>query len=532
MKKLLLLLFSLSAFFAFSQSTTITSGSQGVVQLPRLSYEQINAIPNPKAGMMVFDSTFKCLKYYTGTKWLCSSQNDNNTNAVGFAWNHKFYGYYGDDRASNIYVDINNNVYISGRLGTGYINPFVAKYSPTGSLLWQYESQAVNYESAPALFTDANNNTFALYTTRWKGYSSLGCYKFLPNGTLDWQTGLSATYSSNKSDVRAENMFLDNNQNIYITGNFYGTITTDAGAINSNDGSSFIAKYSNGGAIQWIKNVPKRVVGVNPNGEAYFAGYFDNSLFFNNSVYYSYGGSDMIFGKLNSSGQPLWLKHIGGPGNDKITDAAIDTNGNLFAIGSFSNSVNFDGNTATAVDSEDFIVIKYNTNGVFQWIRNGGGLGKDEGVNLQISNGNHPVISGIASSNSVSFYPDIIINPATSPSNFLIKYNGENGDITWIKPNEASNQFKVNANGDIYTWSNIGGSEYGYENAVHIFTKYNENGEFAYRQINGGMVTDLAFGLNKHFFFTGSFVKTVQIGASTLICSDEKGDIFISHWME
>lgn len=525
MKQLLLLL--LFPFISFSQSATITPGTKGTVQLPVLSYSQINSIPSPKAGMMVFDSTFKCLKYYNGIKWLCSSQNDENRYAVGFAWKHNHSSYQGSDIVSKLHIDNNNNVYISGMLAGGYMYPFVAKYSPTGNLLWNYEPFSLNYSNAPALFTDVDSNTYAIFTISWRGYSGVGIHKILPNGNAAWVVGLSDYQSS----ANAANLFIDNNQNIYVTGTFSGTITTDAGTISSTNGDAFIAKYSKDGIVQWIKNAPSPVIGINSNGESYFTKTFTNSLLIQGNYYNSYGGTDILFGKLNMNGQLNWIKHIGSAGNEKITSASIDASGNFYATGSFSSSVSFDGNIANAVDAEDFFVAKYNTDGVFNWVRNGGGIGKDEGVKLQLTNDDNIVVSGIASSNSVSFYPNITINPSTSPSNFLLKYDS-NGNIAWAKPNEPSTNFKVNKSGNIYMWANIGNGNIYTPAGINILTKYLSNGEFVYRQINGGTIYDLEFGNDNHFFFTGNFNNTIQIGASTLTCTDGYGDIFISHWIE
>ncbi|MEZ4902447.1 MAG: hypothetical protein R2822_12195 [Spirosomataceae bacterium] len=70
----LLFFFSLSVF---SQSVTITpSGITPTLPAtyPRIAYDEILALPNPALGDMAYDITFRCLRVYNGTKWLCTYQ--------------------------------------------------------------------------------------------------------------------------------------------------------------------------------------------------------------------------------------------------------------------------------------------------------------------------------------------------------------------------------------------------------------------------------------------------------------------------
>jgi eukaryotic-like serine/threonine-protein kinase len=65
---------------AMAQSTVITpGGSQPIIysnttsngiQLPKLSPQNIVAIPSPSAGLMVYDTTCKCPRYFNGTGWV------------------------------------------------------------------------------------------------------------------------------------------------------------------------------------------------------------------------------------------------------------------------------------------------------------------------------------------------------------------------------------------------------------------------------------------------------------------------------
>jgi len=55
-----------------SAHTVLESNTKGFV-LTRLTTAQVNAIVSPQEGMMVYDTTAKCLKLYNGTAWNCFS---------------------------------------------------------------------------------------------------------------------------------------------------------------------------------------------------------------------------------------------------------------------------------------------------------------------------------------------------------------------------------------------------------------------------------------------------------------------------
>lgn len=89
--KFTLLLFCLQTFFVFSQSVGIgtanidpsaklqvESSSQGLLP-PRLSTSQRNAIINPAAGLMIFNTTTACIEYYDGSIWESTCNTGANT---------------------------------------------------------------------------------------------------------------------------------------------------------------------------------------------------------------------------------------------------------------------------------------------------------------------------------------------------------------------------------------------------------------------------------------------------------------------
>lgn len=191
----------------------------------------------------------------------------------------------------------------------------------------------------------------------------------------------------------------------------------------------------------------------------------------------------------------------------------------MYLTGSFSGNAYFDTTPANAVDSEDFFIVKYRSEGIFLWVRNGGGAGIDSGSQIEITPENNIVVIGSTSSNSATFYPDVSLIHNNNYRGFLINYNGDNGDIIWLKSIPGSSQMKLNFIGNIYVW------------APSLYAKYLANGTFSYQQNFSGTARAMALAGTNHILFTGDFRGVVRIGSSILTCEDE-GDIYVSHWVE
>lgn len=93
----------------------------------------------------------------------------------------------------------------------------------------------------------------------------------------------------------------------------------------------------------------------------------------------SSGNYDMYVSKMNASGSLLWSQVYNGAGNgnDYATDVQIDAVGNVYVSGTYYKN---------STDSNNAIVIKYNTNGTLKWSKsfNGAGSRHDAFAALQV----------------------------------------------------------------------------------------------------------------------------------------------------
>jgi len=115
---------------------------------------------------------------------------------------------------------------------------------------------------------------------------------------------------------------------------------------------------------------------VDPAGNVYSVGVYKKSIdvdpgpgtFFLNGQ----GNYDILILKLNTNGNLVWAKSIGGPGMDWGMGLSLDQDNNLVVCGTVSDPVNFDPGPATFVSGNYpislFFTFKTRSFWVFFWL--------------------------------------------------------------------------------------------------------------------------------------------------------------------
>ncbi|MHB8954831.1 MAG: putative Ig domain-containing protein [Pirellulaceae bacterium] len=212
---------------------------------------------------------------------------------------------------------------------------------------------------------------------------------------------------------------LDTYGNVYVAGVFNGTVDFDTGPaevnLTSAGGSdAFIAKYSPARELMWAKSLGGAGEDwahgefVDSEGSVYIAGHFQQTADFDpgpGSVTLTATGSiDAFLLKLDSSGTLVWARSAGGTGIDLTTDVTVDSNGDVYAVGYFQATVDFDPGTpvqnVTNLGTMSAFVWSLDQAGELRWIQriSGGmehelaGFGND--FNITADKANNVIISG------------------------------------------------------------------------------------------------------------------------------------------
>lgn len=215
-------------------------------------------------------------------------------------------------------------------------------------------------------------------------------------------------------------------------------------------------------SLEWVKtfgaqssssDVSGKKTLVDLQGNLFVIGEFSNTVDFDPGLnifnLVSNGDKDIYIQKLDSNGNFLWAKSIGGIDREISADAANDSLGNIIIVGDFSNSVDFDPGfgiaTKTSNGQKDFFVLKLDNAGNYLWAHSFGSSNVDVVRKLCLSNSNE-IIAGGYFHNTIDFDPNTSIYNRTAISYdiYLLKLDAS-GNFIWVKTLEGSNS----ANGDL-----------------------------------------------------------------------------------
>ena len=191
---------------------------------------------------------------------------------------------------------------------------------------------------------------------------------------------------------------LDEVGNLYVTG-YSGTFDPAFGG----DFDISVSKLDSAGKLVWARTMggagSNRGLGVavDGNGDVYTVGNFRAGVDFDPGrdafVLVSEGDEDIFVCKLDSRGRFVWARAMGGTGADRAWEVAPDARGNLFTVGSFQDTVDFDPSPETlrlsSAGKRDAFVHKMNV-GATQRIAVGPGVNAASFVGA-------PAVGGLAS---------------------------------------------------------------------------------------------------------------------------------------
>jgi hypothetical protein len=270
---------------------------------------------------------------------------------------------------------------------------------------------------------------------------------------------------------------IDGSGNAYTTGRFSGTADFDPGAGTSNLTSAgnlgiFISKLDSAGNFIWAKSIGgvnsfsvSFSIALDGFGNVYTTGAFTGTADFDpgagTSNLTSAGFDDIFISKLDSAGNFLWAKRMGGTDPDGGRSIAVDGSGNIYTLGSFIGTADFNPGAGTSnltsAGIEDIYISKLSDAGNFLWAKRMGATNADVGRSISVDGsgnvyttgtfeGTVDFDSGPGTSNLTSAgFDDIFISKLDAAGNFLWakKIGGTSGDVV--------NSLVVDGSGNVYT---------------------------------------------------------------------------------
>jgi hypothetical protein len=306
----------------------------------------------------------------------------------------------------------------------GFADDYVAKFSPSGNLVWARSVGNSYYDNLSSITLDAQAN---LYYT---GYAS-GIVDFDPSpATYTVNVGSQAVYFS-KLDSSGNFLWVDiipfstygggncieagKNGNIYVCGYGYGTGDFDPGPgtytiAGSGDVDIFLASYTSSGNLVWAGMTGSAwgdqalSVALDTAGNVGITGYYSALVDFDfgpgTYTLSSNGGSeDLFIAKYQSDGTLLWAKGMGhGSNGERGYSCVFDKQSNFYVAGPFTFAMDFDPGPGVAslnsMGGQDAFFAKYNSSGNYVWAKQLPGFGTQVANNITLDDSTNCYVTG------------------------------------------------------------------------------------------------------------------------------------------
>jgi len=298
----------------------------------------------------------------------------------------------GFDAMGNVYVTGNfkGSVNFGGggisAAGTLFIDVFLAKLTSDGTHVWSKGFGDVNVQNVKGLAVDAGGNVviagyfqndinFGGATLTSAGLDDMFVAKFNTGGTHQW----SKRFGDAGGDQRARGVTMDAAGNVYLAGEVGGSIDLGGGAMAApSTPSAFVAKLDSLGNANWFKlstgdatnKAYGNSVAVGPNGDVALGGYFRGKFDLGGMPVENAGPDDAFVTLFSGTGTHLYTKTFGDAESQSVTAVTIAPDGEVFAAGNFSGSIDLDnGMPATSAGAFDGFLARLDSKGCPSWLR-------------------------------------------------------------------------------------------------------------------------------------------------------------------
>ena len=312
-----------------------------------------------------------------------------------------------DTDAAGVAIDSSDNIYITGTSqGTNLFGKnatsgttddiFVAKLNSSGVVQWVYTAGGTGRDRGRKIALDSSGNIYVVgyyqNTVDFGGgnVKSNGSWdafilKLNSSGTFQWVK----SYGGSTGNDLGRDVVVDSNDNVIMLGTFRGTVNFDSGDgggfYTSNDYDVFLIRLNSSGIWQsvWVTtssgSADGRALAIDSNNVTYLTGSYSGSVTFGANNRTATNSNDLFIHKIDTydndnNTQLTYALNV--DTTQKAKGIAVDSSGNIYATGTFQNTVNFGGGNITS-SGKDIYLLKLNSSLVFQWVKR---FARDDGA--------------------------------------------------------------------------------------------------------------------------------------------------------
>jgi len=369
------------------------------------------------------------------------------------------------DKGQCVITDQSGNLYVTGYFNSPTItfdsitlnnntvnfkaDIFLAKYSPSGNLLWVKSAGGTNNDLALSCTIDPNGNviiagyysspvlTIGGFQLNNAGYDDIFIAEFNSGGSVLWAKSFGGALEDLCFSVSCDSI-----GTAYIAGYFQSSdIIFDNDTLHNTGALDFyVARFGiNVGGVSWARSATGTdndiaySVAADASGNAYVAGYyFSPTLNFGTTSASNQGGYDIFVCKYDVSGNLQWMNDAGGTSSDVSRSIAVDFSGNVYLTGYFGDVLTF-GNTTLTASATDFFLAAFDNSGNDRWATSGGAAYGEEGTGVCTDYNGNVYISGTFESPSITIGNTTLTNAGSFIEDSYIAGYDNNGNNLWAK---------------------------------------------------------------------------------------------------
>ena len=368
-----------------------------------------------------------------------------------------------------------------------------------------------------------------------------------------WSVG----FGSDSNDYGRE-LAVDSAGNVYWAGVFDGTVDFGVAEHTSVGGFDIVlVKLSSDGEPQWAYRFggpfEDRVhsVDMDEEGNLYLTGDFVRTIDFGGDPLNSEGVQDIFLASFDSEGIHRWSHRFGADGDDTGHGVRVDRHGDIWLVGTFEESVTFGDDVLTNNGEYDIFLARFNSDGDHQWTQSWGGRGAEHVEDLALDRDGNIFITGFIKTTPVDFGGGEIVS-ADGDDAYLASFTSEGGH-RWSRAiggegGQSGTGVAVDSRGNVYLTGNFFGTINLDEAACEaagtcesagtddvFLVSYTSDGAFRWKEIFGGTGGENPYGgvfvdRRDYIYITGMFGQySMRIGDET-IRNAEGSDVFAASY--
>ncbi len=276
--------------------------------------------------------------------------------------------------------------------------------------------------------------------------------------------------------------------NVYIAGDFAGHMILGGHAHDARGRTdAFVAKYSVNGGLLWSRvfggegDETATAIAIDSSGHVVVAGTFYDALEVGDFDLSGHGGSDVFLASLTNDGMVLGARSIGGATDDEVGDIAVSSKGRIAVTTTYIN---------TETGKRNAAIISLHRSASLAWMRQLTGLGDNE-VNAVAFDANENLFA-VGSYTESMVLRDAEFPPALNRDGFALVISPE-GDTRWNRRmgstgNDVAETIAIDPQHGLFIAGTLSEPSHGATDIFVLSVTFHGQGEWA--RVFGGVGRD------------------------------------------